>query len=192
MKKENKNIVINKDNYKGYVELYEIHRSGLEFHIDEKLILMFVKLLTAVLFTLILVLFFTILNPIVAKMLMDLGCAILLVGEVATIGICIKDYVFATKKKYKEIKSNYPYVDIHISKESLEKSLEEVGIVKHEHKNGLYFTILQIEKYENYLKMEEIKENYLEETKYDKYVVSPRIEEQELEKVKVKVKSLTR
>lgn len=39
---------------------------------------------------------------------------------------------------------------------------------------------------------EEEKENYLKETKFDRYYVNSNIEKEELEKVKVKVKSLTR
>lgn len=58
-----------------------------------------------------------------------------------------------------------------------------------------YYKIIikYVELYEAYYFMtEEEKENYLKETKFDRYYVNSNIEQEELEKVKVKVKSLTR
>lgn len=45
---------------------------------------------------------------------------------------------------------------------------------------------MNIDEYENYLKVEELKKEYFKETKYDGYVVDSTIEKVELEKPKVK------
>ena len=86
------------------------------------------------------------------------------------------------KRKMDEIKENYSYVDTKIEIEELLNSFIQAKVIRRV-KN---VTILDVKSYEDYLKAEEIKENYFEETKYDGYRVNPEITQEELEKPKVK------
>ena len=82
-----------------------------------------------------------------------------------------------------EVKEKYPYVDLEIGIAEVFNSLKRAKIISYNGDNEYEF---RVKEYEDYLKAEEIKENYFEETKYDGYTINPKITQEELEKPKVK------
>lgn len=194
MKKEKKKIIINKDNYKGYVELYKAYYypTKEEFYLQKKEFKKAIKVYLIGLGIAVVTSPLCFFGPI-AKMIFDIQLTTWLACLIGTGIVGLKEFYDLKKQRIKAVRKKYPYVDTNVKRDCLQKSLEDVGIIQYKFKNRLCFAHLKVEEYEKkYSKAEEVKENYFKETKYDKYVVNPRIEEQELEKVKVKVKSLTR
>lgn len=103
---------------------------------------------------------------------------------VGTIGI--KNIFNKRKKSLNKIKQKYPYVDVKINDYELKVSLEKAKIITYELKNNESVEKLDVISYENHLKVEKIKEQYIQETKYDSYIINPGIDNDELEKTKVK------
>lgn len=194
MKKKEKNITINKDNYKGYVELYKVQQflTNKKNSDIDKCASSILKLFFCVATVMMAFLFLQPAGLIIGTILKVL----ILLYAASVIGINVKyfkQYFDIKREKVGVVQKDYPYVEANTSKDVLEESLAQAGIIRYEFNEIACSVILDIKMYENsYSKAEEIKENYLEETKYDKYVVGPKIEKEELEKVKVKVKSLTR
>ena len=178
---ENDKLVITKDNYKGYIELYKTrtHLRKEENNIRKKVInkigVSFIVLLIVMLITNILGL----LSDIVAF----ISFSAFLATEVSFVFKFMKEIDCYYKKKDNGVKEKYPYVDIEFSTNQILKSLEKVKIISYNAKDELKFNVKE---YEDYLKIEEVKKEYLEETKYDGYVVSPKIQKEELEKPKIK------
>ncbi len=109
----------------------------------------------------------------------------------------IHDVYMYEKLKYKSIQEKYPYVNTKINNRVLTKALAQAKVIERKRYTGdLEFNINEydsnIVNYENYLKAEEIKEDYLKETKYKSVSVNSQIPEEELERVKTKVKTLVR
>lgn len=192
MKKEEE-IVINKDNYKGYVELYKKQHflTDEEYRYQMKVLGNGVIIFVGGIVLLALTAPFIALGKIFSTMFY-LESTALIVSEIGIGLIGSKKMSDMKKEKYYSIKKEYPYIDVNIDSDTLEKALENAGIIEKEFSDGRFILNLKVDEYENYLKVEEVKQKYLEETKYDKYLINPPIEEEELEKVKVKIKSLTR
>lgn len=89
-----------------------------------------------------------------------------------------------------EAAQNYPHVEVNISRYALKESLVQARVILYKFDACDCVVILDKNACKSYLKAEEVRENYLRETRYDKYIVNPGVEKQELEKAKVK--SLTR
>lgn len=187
MKKEDKNIIIDKDNYKGYVELYRV--KCFPSNEEDTYLKRWIKKF-AIIFLCAIPITFTV--PLqtfipIMEIITNIGLFIWMTIELSVAGIGIKNLSSLRKEKYQAVKNKYPYVDISVSEYTLKKSLEDVGIIQKKYEDHFCIMQLKVEEYEKYLKAEEIKENYFEETKYDSYVVNPPIEQEELEKVKVKL-----
>ena len=175
-------LMINKENYEGYTELYRARRffskKSREHYekIGKKIAI-----------------FFGVTAPI--GLLAMISVAVLgLTGVVKLLSFMtfMAPWIIAPivawytqnrliKKQIAEVKEKYEYVDTDIKTEELEKSLEKANILKYK-----YGDRLDIEGYKDYLKAEEVKEKYFEETRYDGYRVNPEITQEELEKPKVK------
>lgn len=174
---QNKKLIINKDNYKGYVELYNART-----YIGKDLLKMLAVFLIGILV-------FGVTAPLYAFELIGINVITLeilcLCGVEISLAInTIKNKHKMKKNKIYDIKQEYPYVDIKIKDSELEKSLEEAKIITYS-EDGCYVE-LNVNEYENYLKVEEYKEKYFDETKYDKYIVNPKIAKEQFEKPKIK------
>ena len=192
-KNEKEELVITKENYRGYCELYRINNfSSRE---DE-------------------VLFKKTLNSAIIVGLICLGCAVIssllfngpstlggivsiseilafVLFEIGNLGYYFKKVSDICRNQREKLQEDYPNIDIHVKNKVLTEALERVGILTYTRgESGLVYRCIDFAGYENYLKCEEVRNEHLEETKYDKYMVNPEIEEEELEKVKQKVKSL--
>lgn len=185
---EKEKLVINKDNYKGYAELYAFKRQGIyceDYTIWNnyiKKLLIFFGIAVAVLM-ITLPLNKLALLPEIIKYIEILLLWIGVSGFTVDYIIKLNNY---KKKKINQIKEEYPYVDTKIDILELEKSLEEARIITYEHRDSYTIEIMDVKGYENYIKCEEIKENYLEETKYKGYQINPMITDKELPKPKIK------
>lgn len=186
---ENEKLVITKDNYKGYVELYKERTTTSEKEYDCST-RWGIKALTVgfIAFLLVVANLAFPYYPLALK----LEIVLFFVAEFVIRCDYNKKHKMIEKEKDNLVKEKYSYVDIEISTNELKKALCEAKILIYEYKNNDRFEYLEIEKYENYLKCEEEKEKYFEETKYDGYVVNPKIQPEELEKVEEKVKKLVR
>lgn len=180
---EREKLIINKDNYKGYAELYRFRRftfykeCGInQIKLIKKSSIAFGVVLMSILIT----------APFISLGLLPNIAIIEAVAFMPTLGFFSIEYFKKTnnykKKHIENIKLKYPYVDTEIKIDELEHSLIEAKIIT---VNNNEYTF-NPKRYENYLKVEEEKEKYFEETKYDRYIVNPEIKEKELEKPKVK------
>lgn len=125
-----------------------------------------------------------------------LGSSIVLLLSIGTDVLVIINHRYL-KRKLKILQEKYPYLDLKIDSYDLTKALADAKVIEHKRYTGdIEFNIGEydsnIEEYENYLKAEEIKENYFQETKYERYMINPEVSHEELERVKTKVKSLMR
>ena len=184
-------LVTNKYNYNGYVELYKTYGyiKSWNSSYKEKMLVQFSVIFSVCFLAFLLFAIFEC-NPI----LFDILTKILIVSPVAIGCHGIKKMHDYDKKEIASIKEKYPYVDTKIDICELTKSLKEAKILKESY-SGL--EVLKVDEYENYLKVEELKKEYFEETKYDRYVVNPNIQEEQLldateQLENVKVKKLVR
>lgn len=192
--KNDDNLIITKDNYKGYVELCKLKENLLIMSEDKNNKM--VKSMTAkieILASVILVFGISILIsvPIIIGVVIGVIGVLDLVSMVCDIWMIIlgqKKQENYEKEKYKFIQEEYPYVDTKIDIYTLKAVLlKKTKLIQYGMRdNGDIYTIYRVNAYEDYLKAEEIKEKYFLETKYKRYVVNPKMREEELEKVKVK------
>jgi len=187
---EKEELIINKDNYKGYVELYKAKKNmddnGFEYIMGLVMILLAILAFSLTLMecTLIIDIFISV-SPIVTMFEILALCGVEAI--VGTIGIKnIFNRYNKRKKIINEVKQKYPYVDVKVNDYMLKSSLEKSKIITYEIKNNESVEKLDVISYENYLKAEKIKERYIQETKYDSYIINAGISNNELEKPKVK------
>lgn len=186
MEKVEKNLVINKDNYKGYVELYKAYRFNseeqnnfIERFIDASKYYLVSSPLLIILAPLLVI------NPVCEAIAFTIFGIYIGSGISAGCFAIIKNNQLRNMK-FQRVIEKYPYVDLDIKRENLEKSLEDAKILQYEHTDNECLPVLKVTGYEEYLRAEEIKKNYFEETKYDKYVVNPEIEEMAIDEGKTK------
>jgi len=177
---EQEKLVITKENYKGYVELYKTINTNFENR--EELIIKTLINFGVILLSLLITIPLDI-QGLLPNVVKHIQCTTLIVVEAFIYIKHLKKTSDYTKKQLQNVKEKYPYVDMEIKKEELERSLVEAKVVTRDK----YEYVFKSEKScEDYWKAEEIKEKYFEETKYDKYIVNPEITQEELEKPKVK------
>lgn len=185
---ENENLVITKDNYKGYVELYK-KRFNMNCNLRK---LAYRTLIPFAMLPLVIIITAVLKNGIIPIGLSVLETVVFVGAGSTNLIIFFNKKNDIENKNDKEVVEEYPYVNINVSDYELEDALIEAKILTYKYKNNVRYEYLDIEGYENYLKCEEEKEKYLEETKYDGYVVNPGVTQEELERVKEKVKKLVR
>ena len=164
---EKEKLVITKDNYKGYVELYKaktmlnIDDSDYIDKLIKKMLIIFGLCCIPIFLTMPLEL-----TGLLTKGVVNCELMLLALCPMAMAAKIYYTFNSLTKKNVSDVKDN----------------LEEVKILV----NDGNIECLKVDEYENYLKIEELKKDYLQETKYDGYVIDLEIEKIELDKPKVK------
>lgn len=171
---------ITEDNYKGYCELEKVilGGAGISTHDAKKLIIPELSLMFPGIFC--------------ANLNLEIvGALMMLMGFSLPIIASLKNY----KDEINRVKTEYPYVNVHISYNQLEKALQEANIIINE--NGK--KVLDVENYtkkieeeRNLIKFEKIKDDYIKETRFENVESSLIVSEDELEKTKQKIKKLTK
>lgn len=180
---EKEKLVITKDNYKGYVELYKaktmlnIDDSDYIDKLIKKMLIIFGLCCIPIFLTMPLEL-----TGLLTKGVVNCELMLLALCPMAMAAKIYYTFNSLTKKNVSDVKDKYSYVDTKIDVIKLKESLEEVKILV----NDGNIECLKVDEYENYLKIEELKKDYLQETKYDGYVIDLEIEKIELDKPKVK------
>lgn len=172
---EKEKFEINKENYKGYVELYKLFYGDTEFDNDTSRF--FKSGLIAAGITLI-----SLLLPVVSVSLVNPVLITFIGFEISNIIYYLGKTSNNHKRKLEDIKKKYPYINIKTERVELEKALIKNKIIIDKHD---YYE-LSVSNYEKYSKCEEIKENYFEETKYSCYDTNCDIQKIELDKPKIK------
>lgn len=187
-------ITIHKDNYKGYVKLYKLQQI-----ISKKRQENLQKYLISILLIFATTAISLITTSIFAQTLkLSLDYLLMFEGTIGVLGVEAISIITDKKikkfktEKYQALAKEYPYVELDTKETVLEDSLENVGLLSCQHLDKVCIVSLRVEEYETVLKMEEIKDELLQETKYDRYVINPEITEEDLKGQKVKVKSLVR
>ena len=148
MKKE-KHLEINENNYKGYVELYAANEKGW---ISDKTTW---KILTVFGVS------FPIFLSIAAGISLSIDNVPFAVASIPVVGISEFVYLFLSRKSSEkkaklQIKEKYPYVDLSLDMNEVEKALKEAKVLVYE-KNHV---LLDVKSYEQRLKIEkEIRES---------------------------------
>ena len=193
--KKDEELVITKDNYKGYFELFTAKQKGKRFVPNEEG-LIYVEKITRKMLIISMALVLGLLGFFIPAPLIMIALCVGYAIMSSTYGM-IHDVYMYEKLKYKSIQEKYPYVNTKINNRVLTKALAQAKVIERKRYTGdLEFNMNEydsnIVNYENYLKAEEIKEDYLKETKYKSVSVNSQIPEEELERVKTKVKTLVR
>ena len=150
MKKE-KHLEINENNYRGYVELYASKEKG--WIVNDKTITNILTV-TGVLFVVVLYGVPTIILSATSNV--ELALASALSVAVADIGYIFSSIKSSEKKAKLQIKEKYPYVDLSLDMNEVEKALKESKVLVYE-KNHV---LLDVKSYEQRLKIEkEIRES---------------------------------
>ncbi len=150
MKKE-KHLEINENNYRGYVELYASKEKG--WIVNDKTITNILTV-TGVLFVVVLYGVPTIILSATSNV--ELALASALSVAVADIGYIFSSIKSSEKKAKLQIKEKYPYVDLSLDMNEVEKALKEAKVLVYE-KNHV---LLDVKSYEQRLKIEkEIRES---------------------------------
>ena len=191
-------ITIDKNNYKGYVELYKEYEKFSNDFIkkDTPLQKKFFSVLIFVGFSYILAAIIGISFRTLALALDEIFELILKFDACLFMGTMVATPIasFSNYKKCEKIfKKNidllykkYPYLNINISEEELVKILKEAKILEKEYIDGSRESIWNIEEYENKIKIEKMLEEYFEETKYNSYVINPEITQEQYDKPKAR------
>lgn len=150
MKKE-KHLEINENNYRGYVELYASKEKG--WIVNDKTITNILTV-TGVLFVVVLYGVPTIILSATSNV--ELALASALSVAVADIGYIFSSIKSSEKKAKLQIKEKYPYVDLSLDMNEVEKALKEAKVLVYEENHVL----LDVKSYEQRLKIEKgIREN---------------------------------
>ena len=194
----NENITIDKNNYKGYVELYKKYEEFSNDFIkkDTPLQKKFVCALLFVGFSYILTTIIGVslrtITPVLDEIfetILKLD-ACLFMGTMVTIPIASLSNYKKCEKKFKEnidlLCEKYPYLNINISEEKLVKILKEANILEKEYIDGRSKSVWNIEEYENKIKTEKLLDEYFEDTKYNSYAINPEITQEEINKPKAR------
>lgn len=181
-------LEINKDNYKGY---YELYTKITGFDLSE----MVVFACIIILFPMVMVLGFM---PLISQLPLLLQA--LFSTAIAAIGIVMSSSKYLQKNKERKInklKEKYSYIDLNISKEELEDALEKAGIIRRQIVDNTVVKKIGLDEFEKNMIMQEkyqkTKQELLEDNKYNysRLEYDTDFSNQEL-KTKVKVKTLTR
>lgn len=181
-------LEINKDNYKGY---YELYTKITGFDLSE----MVVFACIIILFPMVMVLGFM---PLISQLPLLLQA--LFSTAIAATGIVMSSSKYLQKNKERKInklKEKYSYIDLNISKEELEDALEKAGIIRRQIVDNTIVKKIGLDEFEknmiNQEKYQKIKQELLEDNKYNysRLEYDTDFSNQEL-KTKVKVKTLTR
>jgi len=175
-------LEITPDNYEGYCELRKVYYSSKN-SMDTKSTVLYVVFYFILYFIAVFTNLFLIGIPVTIMML-------------ATPFIITKKYL---TKNFKKIKEKYPYVDTNFNLDDIENALKDVEILKY-HRDGNilieeidikgYLENIEKQKYIN--KCEKIKNNILNENKYENFQNDFCVDEEQLDKVKIKIKKLNR
>lgn len=151
MKKE-KHLEINENNYKGYVELYKTKLITPDREKKEKLKSTLIGLGFMFVIPFISISFFKSINFNCSA---ELGLSLLLSMFAADIGYIFLSIKSSEKKTKLQIKEKYPYVDLSLDMNEVEKALKEAKVLVYE-KNHV---LLDVKSYEQRLESEkEIRE----------------------------------
>lgn len=144
MKKE-KHLEINENNYRGYVELYASKEKG--WIVNDKTITNILTV-TGVLFVVVLYGVPTIILSATSNV--ELALASALSVAVADIGYIFSSIKSSEKKAKLQIKEKYPYIDLSLDMNEVEKALKEAKVLVYEENHVL----LDVKSYEQRLKFE--------------------------------------
>ena len=184
-------IEINKDNYKGYVELYKarLKMSKEEFKVAKStfinsLVILFISLLLAITTLLI-----GKVGLIISKYIVIMELLLGITAELVLGIVFVKKIKNLKNKKIEKIKKYYPYVDAKLETNELTKILQEAGILIREYKNGTYIEKINVDIYEkNNLNKKQTQEDF-QEIVNTKYIINNETNEQ---KENPKIKKLVR
>ena len=146
MKKE-KHLEINKNNYKGYVELYKTKLITPDREKKEKLKSTLIGLGVMFVIPFISISFFKSINFNCSA---ELGLSLLLSMFAADIGYIFSSIKSSEKKTKLQIKEKYPYIDLSLDMLEVEKALKEAKILVYDENHVL----LDVKSYEQRLKFE--------------------------------------
>jgi len=185
----NENLIINKNNYKGYIELMKFRLNAREKFIEmsSKSTNKYIKI--ASIESLLVFLSSIIFGGAIIDVVF---CAGVMLFPVPTLIIALVKIDAMQKKIYREydqnIKELYNNIDTNITTDELFVLLYKTGIIETRYPNSNRYIIdkWNIEEYENKIKIEEEFEKYLEDTKYDSYVINPEITQEQYDKPKVR------
>ncbi len=151
MKKE-KHLEINENNYKGYVELYKTKLITPDREKKEKLKSTLIGLGFMFVIPFISISFFKSINFNCSA---ELGLSLLLSMFAADIGYIFLSIKSSEKKTKLQIKEKYPYIDLSLDMNEVEKALKEAKVLVYEENHVL----LDVKSYEQRLESEkEIRE----------------------------------
>lgn len=151
MKKE-KHLEINENNYKGYVELYKTKLITPDREKKEKLKSTLIGLGVMFVIPFISISFFKSINFNCSA---ELGLSLLLSMFAADIGYIFSSIKSSEKKTKLQIKEKYPYIDLSLDMNEVEKALKEAKVLVYEENHVL----LDVKSYEQRLESEkEIRE----------------------------------
>ena len=151
MKKE-KNLEINENNYKGYVELYETYLMPMTTDENKEFIKFIKKLLIGV--------GIMVIGSSIIANITNFNTVLTLSLSAASVTVGVGYLLFSDnineKRKKLKIKKIYPYVDLSLDMMEVEKALKEAKILVYEENHVL----LDVKSYEQRLKFEkEIKKD---------------------------------
>lgn len=146
MKKNNFQLKINEDNYKGYIELYKT------FYMNKKE----EKIMMGAINRLVVCGAISVATILLTKDIIIFGI-LFASSTVINLGYGITQSIKENKKRKQSIKNDYPYVDLSIDKGELEGALQKEKILTTEFVENIGCFKLDVESYEKRLEEEKIR-----------------------------------
>lgn len=176
---KSKTLEITKENYKGYLEYYRLKKEPLTLSQEIiEVLLKFSSFLLAITFVVFFMIRYaaSIEEPLVVLFSTSFASSLVLASDMKKI---------FKSKELKQIKKEYPYINLNEKELDIEKALEKVNKGK---------STKDVKKWENYYGCEEIKKETLSNKngEYKSYIYEPIKPEISSEEVKQKVKVLTK
>ncbi len=146
MKKNNFQLKITEDNYKGYIELYKT------FYMNKKE----EKIMMGAINRLVVCGAISVATILLTKDIIIFGI-LFASSTVINLGYGITQSIKENKKRKQSIKNNYPYVDLSIERVELERALTREKILTTEYVENIGCFKLDVESYEKRLEEEKIR-----------------------------------
>lgn len=175
-----KEVTITKENCTGYAELYMLYDKW-NFPVEKYRKNLFIDY--GILLTII------------------VGCALLhitipfyhvIIGGIL-VAVAVNSYKRTDRKRLKEFKKQYPFLNYEITKEELAQLLEKENILR---QNGIVMDvegyIKKLETEKELVKYNGIKDNYIRETRFENIATPLMVPEEELQTAKQKIKIFTK
>lgn len=146
MKKNNYQLKINENNYKGYIELYKT------FYMSEKED----KIIKSMINRLVVCGAISVATILLTKDIIIFGI-LFASSTVINLGYGVTKTIKESKKRKQAIKNDYPYVDLSIDRVELERALEREKILTTEFVENIGCFKLDVESYEKRLEEEKLR-----------------------------------